>query len=166
MNRAVSLLFFIFILGLIDYYLFIASRELLKSSSEQSQRTFSLIYWAIPLVSLVLFLGAFILYPAYLPVRVRNLVASVVFIIYISKFLAVIVLLFSEIVRLFQWSGRKISQVNTPVSDSPTIPRSTFLTQAALAVGGAQLGAMTWGIISGAHDYRIKRVTLKLPNLP
>lgn len=166
MNRAVSLLFFIFILGFVDYYLFIATRELFKSSSEQSQRTFSFIYWAIPVVSLLLFLGAFILYPAYLPVRVRNLIASAVFIIYISKFLAVIVLFFSEIVRFFQWSGRKISQINSPTTDAPTIPRSTFLTQAALAVGGVQLGAMTWGIISGAHDYRIKRVILRLPNLP
>jgi predicted MPP superfamily phosphohydrolase len=25
---------------------------------------------------------------------------------------------------------------------------------------------MAYGIISGAHDYRIKRVTVKLPNLP
>ena len=27
-------------------------------------------------------------------------------------------------------------------------------------------GAMAYGIISGAHDYRVRRSTIKLPNLP
>ena len=46
------------------------------------------------------------------------------------------------------------------------IPRSEFLSKAALVAAALPFGAFTYGIISGAHDYRIKRLTVKLPNLP
>ncbi|MFZ5999762.1 MAG: metallophosphoesterase, partial [Bacteroidota bacterium] len=41
-----------------------------------------------------------------------------------------------------------------------------FLSKAALVATAVPFGAMAYGIISGAHDYRVKRVTVKLPNLP
>ena len=44
--------------------------------------------------------------------------------------------------------------------------RRTFLTQLSLGVSAVTASTFTWGIISGAHDYRIRRVTLRLPNLP
>jgi hypothetical protein len=43
------------------------------------------------------------------------------------------------------------------------ISRSQFLSQTALIASAIPFGAMAYGIISGAHDYRIKRVTVKLP---
>lgn len=46
------------------------------------------------------------------------------------------------------------------------ISRTQFLSQTALIASAIPFGAMAYGIISGAHDYRIKRVTVKLPNLP
>jgi predicted MPP superfamily phosphohydrolase len=46
------------------------------------------------------------------------------------------------------------------------INRSQFLSQAAMVATAIPFGAMAYGIISGAHDYRLKRVSLTLPNLP
>src|SRR5690606_26421223 len=46
------------------------------------------------------------------------------------------------------------------------ITRSEFLTKAALVATAIPFGTMAFGIISGAHDYRIRRVRLNLPNLP
>ncbi len=46
------------------------------------------------------------------------------------------------------------------------IPRSEFLAKTALLAASVPFGAMTYGIISGAHDYRVRRSTIKLPNLP
>jgi predicted MPP superfamily phosphohydrolase len=48
----------------------------------------------------------------------------------------------------------------------PAIARSEFLSQAALIAATIPFGAFTYGIISGAHDYRIRRQTVSLPNLP
>jgi hypothetical protein len=44
--------------------------------------------------------------------------------------------------------------------------RSALISQTALAVTGLHVGALGWGIVSGAHDYHIHRVTLPLKNLP
>ena len=46
------------------------------------------------------------------------------------------------------------------------ITRSEFLTKAALVATAVPFGAMAYGVISGAHDYRVRRLTVKLPNLP
>ena len=48
----------------------------------------------------------------------------------------------------------------------PVIPRSEFLSKIALATTAVPFSAFAYGIISGAHDYRVKRVTVKLKNLP
>src|ERR1700690_2003380 len=44
--------------------------------------------------------------------------------------------------------------------------RSEFLLKTAAVISVVPLGLMTYGIISGAHDYRVKKVPIKLPNLP
>jgi hypothetical protein len=46
------------------------------------------------------------------------------------------------------------------------ISRSEFLSKAALVASAVPFTAFTWGVISGAHDYRIRKVAIKLPNLP
>jgi hypothetical protein len=46
------------------------------------------------------------------------------------------------------------------------ITRSEFLSKTALVAAAVPFGAMTYGIISGAHDYRIRRQVINLPNLP
>lgn len=46
------------------------------------------------------------------------------------------------------------------------IPRSEFLAKTALIAASVPFGTMAYGILSGAHDYRIRKVTVKLPNLP
>ena len=43
------------------------------------------------------------------------------------------------------------------------IPRSEFLAKVAMASAAIPFGAFTYGIISGAHDYRVKRLTVNLP---
>ncbi|HLF33006.1 MAG TPA: metallophosphoesterase, partial [Cyclobacteriaceae bacterium] len=46
------------------------------------------------------------------------------------------------------------------------ITRSDFLMKSALVAGAIPLAAMGYGIISGAHDYRVRRKTILLPGLP
>ncbi|MBO9637911.1 MAG: metallophosphoesterase, partial [Siphonobacter aquaeclarae] len=51
-------------------------------------------------------------------------------------------------------------------SGGDAITRSEFLAKAALVTAAIPAVGFTWGIISGAHDYRVRKVTLKLKNLP
>lgn len=90
------------------------------------------------------------------------MVASV-FIIYISKIMGAAFLLIGDIVNMFRNIGQKITG---NVEPGNSITRGEFLAKGAMAVGGAHLGIMAYGIISGAHDYRVKKVPLYLKNLP
>jgi predicted MPP superfamily phosphohydrolase len=62
--------------------------------------------------------------------------------------------------RLTIKKKEKESIVGEPIS------RSAFLVKAGLVTAAVPLSSLSWGIISGAYDYQVKRVTLKLPNLP
>jgi predicted MPP superfamily phosphohydrolase len=68
--------------------------------------------------------------------------------------------------RLVRWVAKYFSKEPANALPGEVISRSQFLTNAALAATAIPFGAMAYGIISGAHDYRVRRVSLKLLNLP
>ena len=47
-----------------------------------------------------------------------------------------------------------------------TITRSEFLSKAALVAGAIPASVMSFGMISGAYDYRVRKKQILLPNLP
>jgi predicted MPP superfamily phosphohydrolase len=84
---------------------------------------------------------------------------------YFSKIFAVLFLFVDDVQR----GVRTLANFfNRGPSDLPgtSIPRSEFLAKTALLAATVPFGAMTYGIISGAHDYRVRRTSIKLPNLP
>lgn len=148
----------------IDYYFFQAVKISIRGLAETTQRWIKIVYWIIPVVSILLTFAGFVLYPEYLSAKVRNLMAASVFIIYISKVVGLVFFLVGDIINLFRNLVQKISGGTDSASE--TISRSEFLAKGALAVGGAHMGLMAYGIISGAHDYRVRKVPLYLKNLP
>jgi hypothetical protein len=95
---------------------------------------------------------------------------------YFSKLFALLIILVDDIGRFFRWLVSLFykPEVREAVEDSTrktlpetdTIPRSEFLMKTALVVGAIPLVGFSWGILSGAHDYRIRRIKLPLKNLP
>lgn len=51
-------------------------------------------------------------------------------------------------------------------SKDNTISRSEFLVKSGMAIAAVPFSTLTWGIAYGAYDYRVKKQTLILPNLP
>lgn len=149
---------------LIDYYFFQAVKIGIKGLAENTQKWIKIVYWSIPVLSLLISFGGMVLYPEYLSAKVRNLMVASVFIIYISKIMGAAFLLIGDIVNIVKNLGLKVTGNSEP--ESPIISRGDFLAKGAMAVGGAHLGIMAYGIISGAHDYRVKKVPLYLKNLP
>lgn len=172
MNRLFVFLVITTLFLAFDFYLFQAVKVATKGFSDASQRLVTYIYWAIPLLSVTVMLIGFYMYPAYMSIRVRNLMAASVFVIYISKFIALPFLLVDDVVRLGKWilsffqKNEPSTSADALVDASDKISRSEFLAKSALAVGAIHTGAMAWGILSGAHDYRVRKVTLSLKNLP
>ncbi len=58
------------------------------------------------------------------------------------------------------------NQSTEPVGQENSISRSEFLVKSGIAIAAIPFSTLTWGIAYGAHDYRVRKQTLILPNLP
>lgn len=96
----------------------------------------------------------------------RNWIITGVVTVYFSKLFAVLILFADDIQRGVRYAISFFSNDKPAGLPGKPIARSEFLSQAALVAASVPFGAFTYGIISGAHDYRVKRLTLSLPNLP
>ncbi len=156
------------ILFLIDYYAYQGIRVLIKDLSDTSQNVVKGIYWGIVIIVYFVFLGMFRFnLSGYLPPIPRNFIFGGIFIIYLSKLFFFIFLLFDDMIRGIKYLAQSYQSNDTVVDDiSPAISRSEFLVKAGAVVATTPIIASTYGILSGAHDYRIRRNKLVLPNLP
>lgn len=78
-----------------------------------------------------------------------------------------------DIVRFFRWVFYRIKLLVSPEKPQgeATLPgrkisRADFLAKTTLVAGTLPLVTMSYGIISGAHDYHIRRKTLLIKGLP
>lgn len=171
MNRLFVFFTLAALLLAIDYYLFQAVKVAMRNFTPTTQRWITYFYWAIPVLAMTVTVLGFYMYPAYLSYKTRNLLAASVFLLYISKVIAVPFLVLDDLGRLGRWVISLFQKNNPAVSGDMadagnSISRSDFLAKTAVAVTSIHAGALAWGIISGAHDYRIRRVKLPLKNLP
>jgi len=161
---------------LIDWYVFQAVKTVTDESSEGTRRTATLVYWGFTgLVLIAYWLVQFSPPDAFGRVT-RNFLYTFIVIPYLCKLLPVIVLLIDDLSRLGRWLVSLVNRpdIRTAVDDTrqatipatDTISRSEFLMKTALVAGAVPLVGFTYGIISGAHDYRVRRVKLPLKNLP
>lgn len=154
---------------LIDLYVFQAVKIAVQNFSPLGKNIVFGIYWGITAITLL----GFFLYnfgnPDSFSRVARQFMLVLVFMNYLSKTIALLVLLIGDVIRFGQWSFYKITDLlnNTNSSiEGKKITRSEFMAKSALVAGGLPLAAMSFGIISGAHDYRIRRKPIVIPNLP
>ena len=166
MNKFLTILIGILLFITIDIYVFQAVKVVTQSFST-NKRIFSYyVFWSITLISIV----AFITYPI-LPNEMRIFILTGLFINYFSKLLIVFFLLIDDFSRFIRWIYQKGASFfsTEPIlenTSSKKISRSTFLSQAGLFTASVPVLGMTYGILVGAHDYRIRRQIIKLSNLP
>ncbi len=102
----------------------------------------------------------------YFTATTRSFIITGVVATYFSKVLGLIVLFTDDIQRGVRWVVNFFRAGADTTIAGPVIPRSEFLSKLALATTAVPFTAFAYGIISGAHDYRVRKVTVKLKNLP
>jgi uncharacterized protein len=165
--RIMALIIFLLLFLLIDYYFFQAVLFVTKSWNPTAQKLTRYGFW-LPTAFAVgaLFWWTFA-NPYNINTTVRNLVLTALFAIYFSKFFGIIFVFIDDLQRGVKWVAHFFYRASdTDSMAGERITRSEFLTKAALVASAIPFGAMAYGVISGAHDYRVRRVTVKLPNLP
>lgn len=175
MNRIIGFAIMAVILFGIDLYVWQAIKLLIRSYSSNTQKILTFTFWGFTIFSIAMLIFAFQNRANAKPSFTYFLTIGIV-IVYLSKIFTVLFLFLEDITRFFRWiisffqeSKPQVAvsqELNMTNPDPHKIPRSEFIAKSALAVTGVHAGAMTFGILSGAHDYQIHRTTLKLKNLP
>jgi uncharacterized protein len=161
-----TLLFFVIAFLLIDIYVFQAVLNVSKNWPLPWKALVRYGFW-IPTILCIAAMAWWTFSDPYkISSGMRNWMITGLFATYFSKLFGVFFLLIDDGQRLIQWVARSFSKKPAESLPGEVISRSQFLTNAALAATAIPFGAMAYGIISGAHDYRVKHISIKLPNLP
>jgi uncharacterized protein len=164
--RIMALIFFTLAFLIIDYYFFQAIVNVSKNWSDVPKAVFRYGFWFPTLFSVGVLIWWTFADPYSINTTARNLLLTSLFAIYFSKIFGILLLFVDDIQRGVKWIAHFFYSGEPGGLPGKAIPRSEFLSKAALIASSVPLGAMAYGVISGAHDYRVRRVTVKLPNLP
>ena len=161
-----SLLLQVVLLVVIDIYIYTSIYRTTRDFRPLVRKVVRGGIWAMTAVAI----GAVVWYnltdPYYKDMSIRQWIIITVMIIYGSKLLTILVIFIDDLQintrRLIRFlktrSGEKIP--------GKPITRSEFFDKTAIAAGLVPFASMVTGILSGAHDYRVIRKTIYLPNLP
>lgn len=169
MNRTFFFLLLTLVLVAIDWYVWQGLRLAIRNFTPLTQRWIGGVYWSFTTLTLLSYVGMQLLPPDYFGRNIRTFIFAFIAIPYLSKLLAVAILLIDEVRRFFQWIVSLFypsAAVPSVETGEPSIPRSEFLAKTAMVAGAGLMGTFAFGILSGAHDYRIRRVRVSLKNLP
>lgn len=163
----IPIVFFIVSLVLLsglEIYAYQATKVLLKNSSPVWQKWVPRLYLGQAIFMLVLLITLFFVQRG---TQVFIFGVAILFMASLGKLLAVVILLADDIRRVIKWffQGRKRSYEKAKVSGH-AMPRSKFLAKSAVALAFLPVAAMSFGIINGAYDYRIRRRKVFMPHLP
>lgn len=166
MAKLMSFFILLGILVLIDLYVYQAIVTVSKDWSVGYKAVMRYGFWLVTALTFVAILWYAYGDPYKYGSTLRNMVLTAVFMVYFSKLFGVLFVLIDDIQRGVRWVAEYFRRGQSTSSSGTTIPRSEFLAKAAVITATIPFAAMTYGIVSGAHDYRIRRRTIYLPNLP
>ena len=161
MSRIVILCVVVLVYFLIEYYVFQVVQLLTVKSTPLVTRWVWLSYW----LWVVLMITGFALYTqldAKTYAGLRVFISALFFINLIGKLFASMVLLGDDIRRLVSY----LSQFVISKEDPQIAGRTAFIGKAALLTGVLPMMGLSFGILSGAHDYRVRRRDVYSPHLP
>jgi predicted MPP superfamily phosphohydrolase len=151
-----------------DFYCYKAILAVFRNWKPKTKEIFKISYWTY---TILLIIGVFcsIYLTKVLFLSLKSIILVAFFLTVVGKFFMLPFLLLDDLrrlwVKIFRYNTKKDIQIAQTVSGEP-ISRSAFLVKAGLVAAAVPLSSLSWGIISGAYDYQVRRVNLVLPNLP
>lgn len=155
------------ILLLVDLYIYTALRS--TNIRWAKPKLFPVLWWSY---SALLLLGIIASIYFNLRLTVRAIILVAFFMTFVTKFVYMLVLFIDDLRRGTIWVKRlfvrKRVGVDHEIDGEKTngISRSAFLAKSGIVIAAVPFAGLSWGIVSGAHDYRIRKQKLYLPHLP
>ncbi len=152
------------ILSWLDIYAYQATKTLLKNHNLKWQKGIKWFYW----IQAIAFQGiALYLWQSQRSTAEFMFLMAIICMAYFGKLLAVLFVFIDDIRRVLKYffEGRK-RRHERRIASGQKISRSKFLARSAVAVSMLPVVTMSFGIVKGAYDYRVRRRKVYLPNLP
>ena len=150
---------------LIDWYFFTGVQTIIKDFPQQRKVTIQTVYWVVSALTIFCLIITGVFEQASLPNFFRGYVVSVIFILFLCKFLGCIFLLTDDILRLFRWGYQFFTTLNHP-EQREGISRLKFLTYVSATFFAVPFVGFFYGLVRGAHKYKTHLVKLNFKNLP
>jgi hypothetical protein len=161
-----TLLVFTFAFLLIDYYVFQAITLLTDRWASPWKMTARVGFWLPTALGILALVWWTFGDPYRYTPNVRNWILTGLASMYFSKLFTVAILFVDDLQRGIRWVTGLFQKGASGDLPGEVLSRSEFLAKTAIVAATVPFGTMVYGIISGAHDYRIRRSTVTLPNLP
>ena len=162
-NRIFVLLTLVLVVLALDFYIYKAILGGRKNWSETKRKRFSISWWTI---NILFFIGIFLSIYFNIRLTIRAIILVAFFLSFVGKVFFALFLLVDDVRRLTIWATRKTTKPKSTTSVGEPIKRSDFLLKAGIVAAAVPISSLSFGIISGAYDYKIVRQKLYLPNLP
>lgn len=164
--RIMVLIFFAIFFLIIDYYLFQAVVHVTRNLSPGWRQFWRWLHW-VPTFFSLLALAWWAFGNQYmLGGQVRAWIITGLVGIYFSKIFGILFVFIDDVQRGVRLVAQWFTKSEATALPGEAISRSEFLTKAALVATAVPFGTMAYGIATGAHDYRVRRVRVPIANLP
>lgn len=147
----------------LDFYLFVSLRTLLAPLNQQWKSILLAGHWVIALLSVGFILYAINYDLSHWSKANITFLRTVIFIIYLSKFLVFPILLIDDVRRLGAFVFNKIGVTG---AEPFNLNRSKFMTSFGWILGAIPFLSLTYGMIRNPYRYKIRREKIKINGLP
>ncbi len=167
MRSPTAALIIVFLMLLIDVYVFYVIRSLNSTSSQRMKTVIFASYWTISILAIAGLLLFFFTGYELLSKKIRLYLFAVVVALFFSKLIASVFFILDDIRRGIQWLTGKLFFQGTEVAgmNEGGISRSVFLNWLGMATGGFLFGSLIYGF-SNKYNYQLKKIKLHFDNLP
>ncbi len=160
---------FFVVLFLSDYYLWRSFNTWFTRQLKIIRSVLFMIYW-MPFIMLLVSVGArMIQFELIANEKFGILIQGFIFSAYAAKLIPVLFLVLADFIKWSKILIKKIHtkhQKNTAKHNGQLITRSRFIQQVGLVTGGLLFTGLLVGMMKWVHDFKIHRLSLRLPSLP
>ncbi len=160
---------FFAILFLGDLYLWNSVKAWINSKKRFIRHVLPALYWS-PFVLLLALVGFSMVFTENDWNNTFKIYSfGFVFVVYASKLVPILFLVFADVIRLFRYINMKAASVKKGHSEKhegKKISRAKFLQDIGLISGGILFSGLITGMFKWAYDFKIKRHILNLSQLP
>lgn len=151
-----------------DLYAFQAIKVLTENLSINWRRGIRISFWVI---SLLFYIMAFLAMGGYLVKVDRSIfvvVTGLFFAMFLAKVLMMIPMFLEDVYRIFEKIVSFFRSTSDVESETKSflVSRKKFISQISAGIGGLTFTGLSYGIVKGAHDYKIHRTKVSMRDLP